>query len=693
MRRLFFAGALLILCVLPLALRGVDARARAARGKAQAGSSSGSSSAVSSGTTRTTGSSSAQDPIVRTLARDVVAGGLATDDSGRIYFTADDQVFRLTGDVRIAAGGRATPNGGLESAAGTGQRGFTGDGGPAIAAQFNLAASGGNLTADPSGSLFIADTLNDTVRRVDAESQLISSVAGRWSTGAAVTSRDVVRPALVATDASGNLFGTGNNILWRLDTAGTLTQIATVSNPRGLAVSRDGATIAVVAGGGELLIVFRRTGAAHYGMAFTYPMASDAAMAVDRGDGPRVVKGHTYGGLAIGASGDIFMADSAANIIFRLDSTTLKVEAFAGNGHAGYSGDGGAPLGAEFNAPGALAIDRDGDLLIADTGNRAIREVTHAAAVAGVTLSPNTFTFPNEPIGGASAAQAFTLTNNSAVQVTGITISIEDSSNPPDFTQTSDCASILASGASCTINVVFVPQVAGNRSGALHVTDSDPSSPQTAALAGFADDFELQLQSGNTDTLTVIAGAEGNYNLAVVPDDNFSGSVTIQCPVGLPADTTCGIATGTASSSSGLPSGTLGPSSLAISVTPGAPQNFVVTLVTQAKGQITSTVPPRKWPRFPAPGVLVLSMASIALLGAWGWRRGFATHRRLGTATFAAVALLAISFASACGGSSNTTTIITKPNPGTPAGTTKLNVIGNSQGASRAFTITLIVEA
>ncbi|HUJ82669.1 MAG TPA: choice-of-anchor D domain-containing protein [Candidatus Acidoferrales bacterium] len=679
MRRFFLGGTLVSLCALPFALGRVEAR----------GGESGGAEAA---------------PTVRTLARGFAVGGLATDSAGRVYFTANDRVYRVSSELRIAADGRALPDGAQEIVAGTGERGSLGDGGPANLAQLDLAAANGNLAADLAGDLFVADSLNDTVRRVDAESQLLSSVAGRWATGvgAAASSQGVVRPRLVAVDASGDLFIAANNILWRLDSAGAFSQIATVINPVGMAVSRDGDAIAVVLGGGEMLVLLRRLDSSHYGAAYTLPDGNEnanlqARRAISVTQGSEMQEGlntlpYKFSGLAIDAARNVFVAAPDANIIEKLDAKTLRLETIAGNRHRGYSGDGGAPLAAEFNAPGALTIDRDGNLFVADTGNLAIREITHAAAVAGVTLSPNTFTFPNEPTGGASAAEVFTLTNNSSAQVTGIAIDFTGGATPPDFTETSTCATTLDAGASCTISVVFMPQAAGERSAALHVVDSDPSSPQTAALAGFADDYELGLQSGNTDTLTVIPGGTANYNLAVVPDATFSGTVTIDCPVDLPAETTCTLAAGTSSSSS---SGSSGATSLDLSVSPGTPQNFTMALVTTAKGPAGKSVAiEHQWPQFPAPApgtaVLAAMIVGFIIWRSTTYRKGLKTLPYRGATEFLFVAIIVAYAATGCGGG-GTPTLKTKSDPGTPTGTYTLNVRGLSQGASRALTVTLIV--
>jgi hypothetical protein len=693
MRRFFLACALIGLCALPFGLNSVDA-------------SAGTEDIPSK---------------VRTVVRGVVAGGLTTDEAGRVYFTANNRVYRVPSDLRISGDPRTVGAEALELVAGNGERGSLGDGGPAILAQLDLligansagAAANGNLASDISGNLFLADILNDSVRRVDAESQLISTVAGRWTTetAEAITSRDILQPSLVAVDDEGSVYLAGNNRLSRLTPAGAFSQIATVVNPVALAVTRDGKSIAVASQDGKMLVVLERSDPAHYLAAFSWPATyetkfgntADATGSADSDETrPGLKPPNSFSGLTFDAIGKIYMAEKNANVIDRLDIKSRTHERVAGDGRAGYSGDGGAALLAEFNSIGALAIDREGNLFVSDTGNLAIREIAHVAVAAGVTLTPNTFTFPDEPIGGSSVAEVFTLTNNSSSQVTGISIDFSGGATPPDFTQTSTCATTLNVSSSCTTSVVFSPQAAGNRSAALQVTDSDPSSPQTAALAGFADDYELGLQSGNTDTLTVVQGTTANYNLAVVPDNTFSGTVTIQCPVGLPLDVSCELAAGTASSSSGGASGSSGPTTLALTVSPGMPQNFTLALTTMAKNQAVAVPPAIQRRQFPTTGLAILLVSAMAaIFVAWRTRHLASRLRaglepqkylRVGTArSMLAIALL--TYAVVGCGSGGTPTLNTKPNPGTPAGTYHFNVIGASQGASRAFTITLIVQS
>jgi hypothetical protein len=100
-----------------------------------------------------------------------------------------------------------------------------------------------------------------------------------------------------------------------------------------------------------------------------------------------------------------------------------------------------------------------------------------------VLLSPPSLSFANQVIGTTSASQSTTLTDGSANPVTGITVTITGT-NSSDFSQTNNCGSSLAVGASCNINVTFTPTAAGSRSATVSVSDTASNSPQTAALSG-----------------------------------------------------------------------------------------------------------------------------------------------------------------------------------------------------------------
>ena len=110
MRRFFLGFALIALCALPLRLKNVDA-----------------GSGVNDNSSR-----------IQTVARGIAASGIAADSAGRVYFSANNRVYRLAPGSRIAAQGRAISDDGLEPIAGNGEHGSLGDGGPAILAQLDL---------------------------------------------------------------------------------------------------------------------------------------------------------------------------------------------------------------------------------------------------------------------------------------------------------------------------------------------------------------------------------------------------------------------------------------------------------------------------------------------------------------------------------------------------------------------------
>jgi hypothetical protein len=102
-----------------------------------------------------------------------------------------------------------------------------------------------------------------------------------------------------------------------------------------------------------------------------------------------------------------------------------------------------------------------------------------------VTLSPSSNNFGSVTLGASSSPVTFTLTNNTGVTITGISISLFGT-NPGDFSKTTTCGSSLTNSSSCTINITFTPTAVGSRTATLSISDSDPSSPQTSSLSGTA---------------------------------------------------------------------------------------------------------------------------------------------------------------------------------------------------------------
>lgn len=219
----------------------------------------------------------------------------------------------------------------ITTVAGTGQARFSGDGGPADQAALNEPAA---LVVDDAGQLYIADQSNNRVRVVDLKSGLIRTRAG---TGSATYDGDG-RPA-----AESSLAGPSGLALW----AGGL-YIADTFNGRVRCVDLATGLMSTVAGdGGD----------------YRYQAPSE----------PPSPSLSRPSGIALDQEGHIFLTDSDSHLIRRWDRDTRVVTRVAGSGAASYSGDGGPALEASLCYPFGIVADRAGALFVADTFNHRIR--------------------------------------------------------------------------------------------------------------------------------------------------------------------------------------------------------------------------------------------------------------------------------------------------------------------------------
>jgi uncharacterized protein (TIGR03437 family) len=282
--------------------------------------------------------------------------GVALDAAGNLYI-ADSRNNRIR---------KVSPSGIIGTVAGNGPYKFAGDGGPAPSAFLNVPTG---LAVDAAGNLYIADYYSNRIRKVNP-SGIISTVAGNGAykfagDGGPATSASLSYPHDVAVDAAGNLYiaDTGNN------------RVRKVSPSR---------IISTVAGNGT------------WGFS---------------GDGGPATSASLYGpsAVALDASGNLYIADWVNNRIRKVSPSGI-ISTVAGNGVAGFSGDGGPATSASLNRPAGIAVDAAGNLYIADSWNNRIRKVSPSGIISTVAGG-------GPALGDGGPATSASLSNPSGVAV------------------------------------------------------------------------------------------------------------------------------------------------------------------------------------------------------------------------------------------------------------------------------------
>jgi hypothetical protein len=278
-------------------------------------------------------------------------------------------------------------------------------------------------------------------------------------------------------------------------------------------------------------------------------------------------------------------------------------------------------------------------------------------APAGVSLSPvSTMTFAATGVGLDAASQTVTLTNNG-----GVLLVIQSIAESGDFSVvpgSNTCGISLAAGASCSLQITFVPTAAGPRTGTLTMVDSAASSPQSLQLTGTGVDFSLAANGSTAQSIT--AGGEAVYPLLLSSLASLSGTVTFAC-AGVPAYSTCLVNPAT---------GALGGS-----------ETISVTVATDV-----ALMRPVERPGTHHPAAWLAALLPLGLLGLVRARR-----RTCLTAVAGCVMMLAGCQASRLIPLTDTTGSGSSTTP-TPSGTYNLTVSGMSAGLTRSVGLTLVVQ-
>jgi len=294
---------------------------------------------------------------------------VALDSKGDIYI-AD------TGNHRI----RKISGGAITTIAGTGTLGYSGDGAAATAATLN-APSG--LAFDSKDNLYIADTGNNVIRKISGTT--ITTVAGDHGQSAgyggdlgAATSAILNAPTAVALDAAGNLYiaDTGNSLIRKVDTNQIITSYlgaqatsGRLANPNGLWFDASGALYIGDSG--------HQSVAKYVAPTLSIVAGTPGPTGFFSGDGGQATRAQLNKpvGVASDSAGNVYVADTNNSRIRKIAADGI-ITTIAGKGGAAYSGDGGSATAAVLNFPRSITVRSNGMVYIADTGNHAIRTLT-----------------------------------------------------------------------------------------------------------------------------------------------------------------------------------------------------------------------------------------------------------------------------------------------------------------------------
>ncbi len=229
---------------------------------------------------------------------------------------------------------RVAIDGTISTVAGNGQKGYSGDGGPALLASFNLPHE---LRFDTAGNLFIADMANHVIRRIDAKSGVITTFAGNHQRGysgdggpASEASLNSPHSLQFGPDGSLYICDVANNVIRRVDIRTGI--ISTFAGTGKSGPTPDGSSIAGT------------------------PLNNPRSLDFDR-------------------NGNLWVVTREGNQVFKFDLQTGLIHLIAGIGTLGFTGNGGPALAATLSGPKGISLDAEGNVWLADTESHSVRMV------------------------------------------------------------------------------------------------------------------------------------------------------------------------------------------------------------------------------------------------------------------------------------------------------------------------------
>jgi len=432
---------------------------------------------------------------------------LAFDAAGNLYIS---DLY----NIRIR---KVTPSGIISTYAGKGSQGYTGDGGPATAAEFGFPSY---IAMDASGNLYLSDPANYVIRKITAAGTMTtyagSNAFGYSGDNGPATTAKLIWSSGITPDGLGNIYFADNYIhVVRKVNANDTIKNAAGSYPAGF--SGDGLS----AGSAK----FRSPGDIEFDAAGNYYIADVGNQRIRKvtfsgtvttvstvagggtgghnGDGipSYTAELNLPHGTAVDAAGNLYIADQNNNRIRKIDPNGI-ITTVAGKDTAGYSGDGGLATAAKLNNPNDVAVDAAGNIYISDEYNHRIRMVSSGTitTLAGTGIGG----FLGD--GGPAASARLFNPHGVAVDISG-NVYISDWYN--------NRIRKVTSGTITTIAGTTTPGYSGDDGPALGAKFNGPRGITVDAAGNiyFADFFNNRIRKiSTTGTITTVAGnGQGTY--------------------------------------------------------------------------------------------------------------------------------------------------------------------------------------
>jgi len=616
-------------------------------------------------------------------------------DNAEDIFIADTNNDVIREVAGTTAGGKTA--GDIYTVVGTNVAGFTGDGGPAAAAELNAPQG---LALDGAGDLLIGDSLNIRVRSVAGIANVAAvPVASFQPSNVTFTAQPLnvkataTPPITLSNNGGAPLTGIaitlgGTNAANFAETttctatlaAGANCTISVSFTPTVVGPASAMLSIADNAVGSPQTIALNGTGqlgsptdvVTPNPIAFTTPQlvgVASAALPVTlsnaTGTGALVISSITFGGTN---TTDFTQTNNCGTTVAVGATCTINVI---------------------FNPTSVTPPARAATLILADNAADSPQSVpvTGTAIAPAISITPASLTFASQTVKTPSAPQTVTIKNTGTGPLsftgTGITIA---GANAADFAIVGagdTCSPPLAAGATCSFNVVYNPAAAGTSTATIVVADTVPSSPQLIPLSGTATATPPTLAltfgpaAGASPSQTVTAGQTATYMLQI--SANVGATVTFSCS-GAPTAATC-------------------PAPAPVTLTANTPAAVSVTVSTTARGVLapqsepaTRMQPPAAIQMLPLSVLAVLLLIVTLLAAAQSPAARLRFARVALSACLVLMPIMAATLIGGCGGGSSSTPPPPPPVTGTPAGTYTITVTATSGSTTATTPLTLIVQ-